>query len=486
MTAKRWSLDQLFMCVGGLLLLAVFLPAGAFIINSIWAHEERNLEKEGQRIVSVMAREIVDPMLRNDRLAVYTVLWNATRVSDDLLYLCVEDAQGQVVSHTFPGGFPSALGELWKKSNGRTIRFRTSKCPVLDISVPILTPELGTLHAGLSRSQVIREKHRITWFLALTFVVAMGALVVGTRFVAAKVSAPLQQLERQMSLLPNKSSFKGIREVLGTREVESLARGFSEMANRLDMLEHERAATAARMINTERLAVLGELAAGLAHEIHNPLGGMLQTIRYLEADPGKSERAAKYYPMFEEGLARIQMVMKEMLTFARVGQKISIDTCAVTDIVESLRLLVQSHVEGRNVRVTWRNREGCTCLCDPQGLAQAALNLVLNAVDAAEGAAKPEVLVEATCGAQWVSISVEDSGPGVPEELREHIFDAFYTTKPPGKGTGLGLSVSRQLMRAVGGDVELSAEAASLGGARFVMRIPRDTCQDGADGQEAC
>ncbi len=73
----------------------------------------------------------------------------------------------------------------------------------------------------------------------------------------------------------------------------------------------------------------------------------------------------------------------------------------------------------------------------------------------------------------WVYLYVEDSGPGIPDELRERIFDAFFTSKPMGRGTGLGLSVSRQLIRAVGGELELVQERSDLGGAKFLIRLPK-------------
>ncbi len=121
----------------------------------------------------------------------------------------------------------------------------------------------------------------------------------------------------------------------------------------------------------------------------------------------------------------------------------------------------------------WQSTGGGICLCNRNGLSQAVLNLVLNAAEAAEGGPDPEVAIEATCDSQWVYLSVEDSGPGVPDEVRDRIFEPFFTTKPVGKGTGLGLSVSRQLIRAAGGEVELAPGLSRLGGARFVIRMPR-------------
>jgi signal transduction histidine kinase len=112
-------------------------------------------------------------------------------------------------------------------------------------------------------------------------------------------------------------------------------------------------------------------------------------------------------------------------------------------------------------------------MCDRRGVGQAVLNLLLNAVDAAEQGQQPEVRVQASSDSDWAYLLVDDNGPGVSEEIRDRIFVPFFTTKPPGKGTGLGLSVCRQLIRAVGGDVYLAREPGPLGGARFVVQLPR-------------
>ncbi len=237
-----------------------------------------------------------------------------------------------------------------------------------------------------------------------------------------------------------------------------------------------------RMIHAERLAALGELAAGLAHEIHNPLDGMMECINYLEKDPDKSDRATKYYPMIQEGLNRIARVMREMLTLAHSGQNIHIEPCDLAGIFESLTLLVDSLISGKKIRVTWDNPRNYICLCDQQGLTQALLNLVLNASEAAEGTADSQVLIKTECDPQQIHIFVEDSGSGVPEELRDRIFDPFFTTKPAGQGTGLGLSVSREMLRTIGGDIEFLPRSGALIGARFVIRLPRASNEKERDG----
>ena len=226
-------------------------------------------------------------------------------------------------------------------------------------------------------------------------------------------------------------------------------------------------------IHADRLAALGELAAGLAHEVNNPLDGMQECVRYLEADPNKSERMRKYLPMLRDGLGRIASVMQQMLIFARSSHDLPDEPLATRAIVEEMMLMVEAELQTRQIRLSFEKPGGCACLCNRYGLSQALLNLTLNAADAVRGQEDPRVLVTADCDSDWVYLTVEDSGPGVADAIREQIFDPFFTTKPVTQGTGLGLAISRQLIRAMGGELELATGRASLGGACFRIQLPR-------------
>ncbi|MBM4017577.1 MAG: HAMP domain-containing histidine kinase, partial [Planctomycetes bacterium] len=304
------------------------------------------------------------------------------------------------------------------------------------------------------------------------------------RLIAARVGRPLRQLERAIAQLPALplDADVSVAVVGGTREVEALSRGFDAMVERLRKLAREQSATQDRMVHAERLAALGELAAGLAHEIHNPLDGMLECLRYLNADADKSARAAKYYPLLQDGLERIARTMRQMLGFARSGQQVSSEVCSVRGLLAEMELMIRPRLEGGRVHLNMHTDGSCSCLCNRDGLVQAVLNLVLNAAESAEASDQPEVRVEAACDEQWVYLSVNDNGPGVPSKFRSRVFDAFFTTKPSGKGTGLGLSVSRQIIRAIGGDIELANGPGPLGGACFLIRLPKATARGPDDG----
>ena len=473
MRLARWRLDQLITWSGTLLLTLLLLPMGLLLARNEAQTTEQRLLERGMGLAETLATQIVDPMLVEDDLALHGALHKAAAATVWVRYICVKDRQGRLLMDTFAGEPPPALTALWHSDDGPVLRFRTPEEPMLEVRSPILSGQLGTLHVGLSRAEAVAASRRVVLGVGVVLAGVFWAVFAGARLVAVYMTEPLRALESAVSRFPTQHDPEEVRLIAGTLEVQSLARGFAQMARRVESLETERSVTQQRMVHAERLATLGEVAAGLAHEVHNPLDGMLECVRYLEVDPAKSDLGAKYYPMLREGLGRIARVMRQMLTFAHSGQKVSREPCRLSDVLESLEPLVKTHLDGRRVRLEWKRPGASVCLCDRHGFAQAALNLILNAAEAVEGSPEAVVRIEASCDANWVYLAVEDSGPGVAAEIRERIFDPFFTTKSPGKGTGLGLPVSRRLIRAAGGDVELAPEPSPLGGALFVMRLPR-------------
>jgi signal transduction histidine kinase len=474
MTRKWYTLDQALTWIGSAALMVLFVPTALYLTRSVSNSVEESLVERGHSLARALAPQLVEPILWEDSLAIREILHRAAKADGEIRYFFVEYADKRT-----PEGDSTRftctpdLIQLWKKNRNRLIRFNSEEGPVLDVSAPILDGQLGFLHVGLSRSNVAAANKRLHWILGIELLAAIMLVLAGARIMSAQVSKPLHRLEAMVSRFPQHSLGSQVLKLSKIPELNALGKGFQEMAQRIEALQKEQAETQMAMIRAERLATVGEMSASLAHEICNPLDGMLGCVRYLESDPDKSQRASKYYPMLREGLQRIHSVMGGMLTFVRSGQKVTPKPYSIASILDSLKLLLMAGDKAGKVRLQWAVEDNCICLCDPQGLSQASLNLILNATEAAAQSPDPRVRIRAESDSDSVFLTVEDSGQGVPEELRERIFNAFFTTKDVGKGTGLGLSVSRQLIRAVGGELELLRQKSSLGGAKFLIRLPR-------------
>jgi len=239
----------------------------------------------------------------------------------------------------------------------------------------------------------------------------------------------------------------------------------------LEQAHHELEDTQHLLVRSERLAVVGQLAAGLAHEVGNPLAVLSGYVDVLRTgDVAKPERDEALARMSKE-LTRIHGTLRNLLDFSRV----SADASGEGDLglaLEHVRGLVAPQLKG--ARLDSPPPPPVIVGIGTDALTQLLLNLVLNAVDAVEREGRITVVVEAP-GAPGVPddrvlLHVDDSGPGVPPELRRRIFEPFFTTKPAGKGTGLGLAVCERIVAGAGGDLRVGESP--LGGARFSVTLP--------------
>lgn len=236
--------------------------------------------------------------------------------------------------------------------------------------------------------------------------------------------------------------------------------------------EREREVTS-RLHHTERLASLGQLAAGLAHEIKNPLAGIRGVIELLRDEIDDLDQRDLYEQMVSE-LDRVNITIHSLLRFARPAPPQRTDTRIRTLLEESVGLL-QAGFAKRRIELEVQVADGTgTFSLDPGQIRQVLVNLVSNAADAiGEGG---RIVVSAApfpCG-DGLILGVEDDGPGVPEDDQERIFEPFYTSKF--SGTGLGLSVVRSLVDQHGGTVELRSEAGH--GSTFLVLLPRPKTDD--------
>jgi two-component system NtrC family sensor kinase len=274
---------------------------------------------------------------------------------------------------------------------------------------------------------------------------------------------------------------RNARELAETRArlVEALERKNQE----LETAYRELQTAQSQLVQTAKMASLGELVAGVAHEINNPLAFVLShldtTQRSLTKaipdpsglpEPAKQnwERALSRLSEMQLGLERIRDLVVKLRTFSRLDEgeqkRVSIREC-----VESL-LTILSHKLKDRVEVVTEFGAPDELECFPSLLTQAIMNLVANSIDAIDGPGRIDIRTGAADGCY--EIAVADTGHGIPPQIRERVLEPFFTTKPVGQGTGLGLSIVYSIVRKHGGTLEL-ADAVG-GGTRVVIRLPMD------------
>jgi len=256
---------------------------------------------------------------------------------------------------------------------------------------------------------------------------------------------------------------------------EKLTRAVDELAIKNALLrENQR-----EMVRAEKMASVGRLAAGLAHEIGNPLGVAQGYLQLLSMSDCRDEERIEYTAKALGELERMDNLIRRLLDYARTGkgEPVCFD---VHDLLGEIvgDLTVQPLLKGIRLDLS-RQAERSRVDIDHEQLRQVILNCVLNAADAVKSARRQGdgAICIATAlsaapghGCPMLRITIADNGIGIPDELLDTVFDPFFTTKEPGAGTGLGLSVSLALIESMGGRMEMRSRAGE--GATVVISIP--------------
>jgi signal transduction histidine kinase len=303
--------------------------------------------------------------------------------------------------------------------------------------------------------------------LTLAAANALLVLALGYLVLTQLVVRPIRAVERATALVTAGDWDQAIIPT-GPREVRALASAFNQMTASL-------ASQREQLIRTEKLASVGQLAAGVAHEIGNPLAAILGFVDILRTDDPTRETGAlgpaERRDMLDRVKAetqRIHRTIQDLLAYSQPSREEPQPTDPLK-IFKSSQGLLEPQKRFRGVLVVGAGLSAWPrVMVSPGRLQQVFVNLLINAADAMDG--QGTVTVSCEAGEGRVSILFSDTGPGVPPELRRKIFDPFFTTKPPGQGTGLGLAISRSILESYGGTLDLAPEDAR--GTTFVITLP--------------
>jgi len=224
----------------------------------------------------------------------------------------------------------------------------------------------------------------------------------------------------------------------------------------------------ASIISSEKLAAIGQLAAGIAHEVNNPLGGILNCLYNFKNRKLTDERKTEYLDFMEEGMKRVQNIVRQLLDFSQQHAP-ALSLTDINGMIEGIVPLFIHSIKGRDIRLVKNLGTGLPpILVDKHQIEQILVNLILNAIQSLEGDGLIEISTRFE--GNWFCILVSDNGCGISAENLPRIFDPFFTTKGVGKGTGLGLSVSRGIIERHKGKIEV--ESVADRGTVFKVSLP--------------
>jgi two-component system, NtrC family, sensor kinase len=353
---------------------------------------------------------------------------------------------------------------------------------------------VGILYVGVLKQPFndVLQKAMVT-FLGIAFLGILIIVLVSV-FLARRFSLPLMKLE-EIARKTAEGEYTHEFTASGPREIEHLARSLNQMATQLETEKRELEDWAStlekkvseraeemkkihsQLFRSEKLASLGKLAAGVAHEINNPLTGILTNSSLLLEDLAPDDPRRDDVEVMVKETIRCREIVKRLLDFAR-QTKPQKRLASINGLIENIILLVRNQTSFRNIGIEKSlERDLPDLLVDPDQIQQVFINIILNAAEAMTKGGTLTVHSARSTDGQSIVVSFADTGPGIPEEVRERIFDPFYTTKE--HGTGLGLSISYGIVEQHGGDIRVESVPGS--GSTFIIQLPIQTGEAGGD-----
>jgi len=244
------------------------------------------------------------------------------------------------------------------------------------------------------------------------------------------------------------------------RTADELAQAYSQLQESFEQLRR-----------ADRLAALGQLSAGLAHEIKNPLASMKGSLEILSSDFPTGHEKREFLDILEKELGRLNVVLSEFLQFARTPRP-DRRPCNLKEVVDSIKVLCSKEASRQGVDIDVSYQEDLPELkLDAAQIQQALLNIVLNGVQAMPSGGRLSIRVEHSDDTS--SVWIRDEGEGIPFENRARIFDPFFTTKD--HGTGLGMAIAHNLIQGHGGDIRIVDQDGPGGTFQIVLPMKSST-----------
>lgn len=503
----------------GVLVQIVFLIIAAMVLMNIAMvmFSERDLVKakiQSGRLCILALEQYLGPRLQEERVDLNSdpllkttiarlletggfhkalVLNNSGKVlfggedQDHLTSFAVTQARESLIRETW-------LMDFWGSTWGVIWLSRES----LQISAPVFWQ--GKIAGAVSLNgslvpiyQTIRQTEKVFILYILFYSVILT--FVGFLLLSRLVVRPIDRLLKMTNAYEAGGPPLSLPEITEQNEIGQLTASLNNMLKRLDenkkelqtyILSLERAneklqKAQADLIRSEKLASVGRLAAGIAHEIGNPIGIVLGYVELLAKGDIAEEEKKDFLQRIEHEITRISRTIRQLLDFSRPAGSMK-QEIHLHEIIHSTVEMLDPQPLTAGVQFDLRlTAQRDTVLADPNQLQQVCLNIILNAADAlnrqeeiyktgldASDAFRKKLAITSGHHMDQVVLEFSDNGPGVPDEHLAHIFDPFYTTKEPGKGTGLGLAVCHQIITGLGGAVWAENNQAGEGLSIFI------------------
>ncbi|MBT3999393.1 MAG: hypothetical protein HOF03_05625 [Candidatus Marinimicrobia bacterium] len=332
--------------------------------------------------------------------------------------------------------------------------------------VSISTKTWGYLILGFDANSVQTEIKQILfmiyWVIGFIIIVTLFVVNVISEWLTRRLNQ-LGNAVKQFNLYPSEESLPE-----GDDEIGQLATNFEHLRRRLIQSRQKIKESERNVFHAEKLASIGRLAAGVAHEINNPLTGIRYSINNILEDDLDEKERNDYLHLIDDALKNIESVIGKLLGFSRRKGSNDSET-SINDVVLSVQKLLNYSIKSKEIDFVMSLQPSLPNIrCNAHLLDELAMNLIMNAIDASNVGGK--VVCSTVLDNKMICFSVEDWGHGIKQQDISKVFDPFFTTKEVGKGTGLGLYVAQEIVVGLGGEINLSTQIDS--GTKFMIHLP--------------
>ncbi|MBU1186356.1 MAG: HAMP domain-containing protein [Acidobacteria bacterium] len=344
---------------------------------------------------------------------------------------------------------------------------------IQEVEIPVFYMEKsqkwGSIKIGLSMEGSLKEITKTRLILLLIGSAGLLVGLIGAILLARHITNPVKKLVEGTNRVA-RGDFSHTIVIRSRDEIGELAQSFNHMNQQL---QHSRAKIESanqRLVEAEKLASIGRMSAGIAHEIRNPLTSVKLNIQKVMGSDHLHDVEKEHLDISREGIRQIEIFIKELLNFTRISV-LNLDYFSPIVIMdESIKMLLES-LERKNIHITRNYREEALPVrVDADKIRQVFINLLRNASEAVDDGGSIEVAVSpaAENGRKWIRTSISDDGCGIPEKDWEYVFEPYYTTKA--SGFGLGLANARKIIEQHQGIIRVTHKTG--GGTRFDILLP--------------
>lgn len=489
---------QINLRVTGFVFLCLFI-LGLSLLQFLNVSYENSINRDLQSLLNFAKRGFSEPQFSFNQSAINAIGHSiVTENKDTVVSVRLLDREGKEQ-------FNEVSSELSKET--RRTSLEKKEFVVGQDTVTYEDSEIGSVEIVFSRKKYDRE----FWLWAVG--ICLYTLLITSMFATVNhfglrrlLSNPLQHLLSGLLRLKKKDylttlsgdfkyELKIISQVynLAVEEIhlrdQQLVGYAASLAEKVEERTRERDLQRANAVNSARLAALGEMSAGVAHEINNPLAIIdmnadkitkLLNQRNVVIDADLNKPIQKIHDM----VTRIAKIIKGLRSFARNGSQDSMTPFSIPKFIDDVKDLCQTRIAKSDVKLEFINKvpNEISATGREVQVSQVLINLINNAMDAIEKLPEKWIRVEVELINHFIVFSVTDSGSGIPPEIRDKLMQPFFTTKEIGKGTGLGLSISLGIIREHGGDFQYNDKCPHT---QFIFTIPSASAQQGVSHEEA-